>query len=224
MKKNKNKKNKKNKKKSQSNTNIKKIITILLLIIFQTSLYFFAKFTPFEYHIVNIEFDNCIPFISIFVFPYILWYISLFLVPYLFSKYDETLYRVYIKTIFISLLIAFLIYYFYPTTLIRDSVEVKDIPTYLISLIYEIDTPAINCLPSAHCILSFVHIYITLIIKKMNKKVKGLIITQSILVILSTVFIKQHVIVDVISAYVLSLVVYLITYFYAKKNLSSAKS
>lgn len=222
------KKNKKekNKKISQSNkkNNIKIIITIILLIIFQTSLYFFAKFTPFEYHIVNIEFDNYIPFISIFVFPYILWYISLFLVPYLFSKYDETLYRVYIKTILISLLIAFLIYYFYPTTLIRDDVVVKDIPTYLISLIYELDTPALNCLPSAHCILSFVHIYITLIIEKMNKKVKLLIIIQSILVILATVFIKQHVIVDVISAFILSLVVYLITYFYAKKNLSSAKS
>lgn len=222
------KKNKKekNKKISQSNKkkNIKIIITIILLIIFQISLYFFAKFTPFEYHIVNIEFDNYIPFISIFVFPYILWYISLFLVPYLFSKYDETLYQVYIKTILISLLIAFLIYYFYPTTLIRDNVVVKDIPTYLISLIYELDTPALNCLPSAHCILSFVHIYITLIIEKMNKKVKLLIIIQSILVILATVFIKQHVIVDVISAFILSLVVYLITYFYAKKNLSSAKS
>lgn len=222
------KKNKKekNKKISQSNKkkNFKIIITIILLIIFQISLYFFAKFTPFEYHIVNIEFDNYIPFISIFVFPYILWYISLFLVPYLFSKYDETLYQVYIKTILISLLIAFLIYYFYPTTLIRDNVVVKDIPTYLISLIYELDTPALNCLPSAHCILSFVHIYITLIIEKMNKKVKLLIIIQSILVILATVFIKQHVIVDVISAFILSLVVYLITYFYAKKNLSSAKS
>ena len=58
----------------------------------------------------------------------------------------------------------------------------------------------------------------------MNKKVKTLIIIQSILVILATVFIKQHVILDVISAFVLSLIVYLITYFYAKKNLSSAKS
>ena len=222
------KKNKKekNKKISQSNkkNNIKIIITIILLIIFQISLYFFAKFTPFEYHIVNIEFDNYIPFISIFIFPYILWYISLFLVPYLFSKYDKTLYQVYVKTILISLIIAFLIYFFYPTTLIRDNVVVKDIPTYLISLIYELDTPALNCLPSAHCILSFVHIYITLIIKKMNKKVKLLIIIQSILVVLATVFIKQHVIVDVISAFILSLLIYLITYFYAKKNLSSAKS
>lgn len=217
-------KNKKNKKISQSNKNIKKILIIILLIIFQTSLYFFAKFTPFEYHIVNIEFDNYIPFISIFVFPYILWYISLFLVPYLILKYDETLYWVYIKTILISLIIAFLIYFFYPTTILRDDVVVKDIPTYLVSLIYELDTPALNCLPSAHCILSFVHIYITLIIEKMNRKVKVLIILQSILVILGTLFIKQHVIVDVISAFILSLSIYLITYFYAKKNLSSAKS
>lgn len=218
------KKEKKNKKISQSNKNFKVIITIIFLIVFQSSLYFIAKFTPFAYHIVNIEFDSYIPLISIFVIPYVLWYLSLFIVPYLFSKYDEHLYRVYVRTIIISLFIAFLIYFFYPTTLIRDEVVVKDILTFIIDLIYKIDTPAINCLPSAHCILSFVHIYITIIIKGMNKKIKVLIIIQSILVILSTLFIKQHVVLDVITAFIISLIVYLLNYIYVKKNLSSAKS
>ena len=217
-------KRKKNKKNSQSNKNLKIIITLVLLILFQSSLYVIAKLTPFEYHIVNIEFDSYIPFISIFVIPYVLWYLSLFIVPYLFSRYDEKLYHVYIRTIIITLLITFIVYVFYPTTLIRDEVVVKDIFTYLVDLIYKLDTPAINCLPSAHCILSFVHIYITFTIKGMSKKLKSLIIVQSILVILATLFIKQHVILDVITALILSLVVYLINYFYAKKNLSSARS
>ena len=212
------------KSKNEIKENKKIIKTILGLIIFQSILYFIAKFTPFEYHIVNIDLDSYIPFISIFVYPYILWYISLFLVPYLFSKYDKKLYKTYIITIFISLLIAFIVYVLYPTTLIRDTVVVKDLSTFLINLIYEVDTPAINCLPSAHCIVSFVHLYITLIIKGMNKKTKIIIIVQSILVILATVFIKQHVILDVISAFILSLIIFIITYFYVKKNLSSAKS
>lgn len=200
------------------------IITIILLIIFQSALYIFAKFTPFEYHIINIELDNYIPFISMFVYPYILWYITLFLVPYLFSKYDKFLYKVYVKTLFTCLIIAFIIYVFYPTTLIRNEVIVKNISTFLISIIYKVDTPAINCLPSAHCIVSFLHIYITLHIKKMNNKIKALIVIQSILVILSTLFIKQHVILDVITAFILSLIIYLINYFMLKKNLGSAKS
>lgn len=220
------KKEKKNLKKIKEikKEKLKIIITIMGLIIFQSLLYVIAKLTPFEYHIVNINLDSYIPFISIFVYPYILWYISLFLVPYLFSKYDKSLYKVYIKTIFISLLIAFIVYVFYPTTLIRNEVVAKDFPTFLVSLIYKIDTPAINCLPSAHCIVSFVHIYITLIIKGMNKKIKTLIIVQSILVLLATVFIKQHVVLDVITAFILSLIVFIIEYFYVKKNLSSAKS
>lgn len=203
----------------------KVIITIISLIAFQSLLYLMAKLTPFEYHIVNIEFDNQIPFIKYFVYPYIIWYITLFIVPYIFYQKDKLFYKIYIKTIFISLIIAFIIYVFYPTTLIRNEVISTDLSTFIINLIYKIDTPAINCLPSAHCILSFVHIYITLMIKGINKKLKAIIIIQSILVIFSTVFIKQHVILDVITAFILSLIIYIFTYFFMlKKNLSSAKS
>lgn len=203
----------------------KVIITIIFLIAFQCILYSMAKFTPFDYPVVNIKLDKYIPFIKYFVYPYMLWYITLFLVPYLFYKKDKMFYKVYIKTIFISLLIAFLVYIFYPTTLIRNEILAIDLSTLIISLIYKIANPAINCLPSAHCILSFVHIYITLMINGINNKIKTIIIIQSILVILSTLFIKQHVILDVISAFILSLIIYIMTYlFYVKKNLSSARS
>lgn len=204
--------------------NRKIIINILSLVLFQTLLYFFAKFTPFEYHVVNTEFDNYIPFISIFVYPYVMWFVTLFLVPYLFYKYEKRLYNVYLRTIVISLIIAFIIYVFYPTTLIRNEVVPKNLSTFIIWLVYFVDTPAINCLPSAHCMISFVHIYITLIIKKMPPKIKALIIVQSILVIFATLFIKQHVIVDVVFAFIISLIIYIPNYFYVKKNLGSAKS
>lgn len=204
---------------------LKVIITILSLIAFQSLLYMLAKLTPFEYHIVNIDFDQKIPFIKYFVYPYIIWYLTLFLVPYLYSKHDNTLYKVYLKTLFIAILIVFVIYIFYPTTLTRDPVEVTDLSTFIISLIYKIDTPAINCLPSMHCLISFLHIFITPKVKGIKTSIKTLIIIQSILVILSTVFIKQHVILDVIGALILGLLIYIPTYiFYAKKNLSSAKS
>jgi len=193
------------------------ILNIIALIIFQILLYFFAKITPFDYHIVNIDFDSYIPFISLFVYPYVIWYITLFLFPYLFSKYDIKFYKIYIRTIVIALSMAFIIYVFFPTTIIRDQIISKDIATFIINLIYKIDTPAINCLPSAHCIISFTHIYIALFIKNMPKKIKIIIIIQSILVIFSTLFIKQHVILDVISAFILSLIIYLINFFMLKR-------
>jgi len=207
------------------NKKFKVIITILSLIAFQSLLYLLAKFTPFEYHIVNIAFDNKIPFIKYFVYPYIIWYITLFLVPYLYSKYDIKLYNIYLKTLFIAITIVFVTYIFYPTTLIRDPVITTDLSTFIINLIYKLDTPAINCLPSMHCLISFLHIFITPKVKKIKTILKVIIIVQSILVILSTVFIKQHVILDVIFAFVLSLLIYIPTYlFYVKKNLSSARS
>lgn len=204
--------------------NRKIIISIILLVIFQCGLYLIAKLTPFEYHVMNCDLDSYIPFISVFIYPYIIWYITLFLVPYIFYKYDKNYYNLYKKTIIISLIITFFIYIFYPTTMVRSEVVPNSLSTLIVSLIYKIDTPVINCLPSVHCLISFVHIYITVIIKKMNIRLKVSILLQSVLVILATLFIKQHVIIDVIFAFIISIIVYLSIYFYVKKNLTSAKS
>lgn len=205
--------------------NKKVIFTIILLIAFQCSMYIVAKLTPLDYHIVNISFDQKIPFIKYFVYSYILWYVGLFLVPYLYSKNEEKFYKIYIKSVFLAIIIAFICYVLYPTTLTRSSVEVTDLSTYLVNLIYELDTPAINCFPSMHCLTSFLHIFITPQVKGIKKSVKTIIIIHATLVILSTLFIKQHVIVDVIGSFVLGIMTYTLSYiFYVRKNLSSAKS
>jgi len=77
---------------------------------------------------------------------------------------------------------------------------------------------------SMHCLICFLHIIITPNIRKLKTSIKIFIIIQSILIILSTLFIKQHVILDVIGAFLLCLTMYIPVYFYVKKNMSSAKS
>ena len=92
----------------------------------------------------------------------------------------------------------------------RADLVVSSISEYLVSVVYKLDTPVLNCFPSMHCIISFIFIYVSLTDKKFNLKCKLFIVIWAMLVILSTVFVKQHVLVDVISAFIISLFVFLV--------------
>ncbi len=188
---------------------IKVLIYIIGLLAFQTIIYFLAKYTPIEPHIVGNDIDNYIPFLSIFIYPYIFWYVMLTLVPYTLYNYNKKSFNRYYLTIAISIILVAIIYVLYPTTMNRPLLEVNSLSTFITELIYKADTPIRNCLPSMHCLISFVFIYSSLDTKELPIIHKILIVTLSTLVILSTVFIKQHVLIDVITAFIISLVLYL---------------
>jgi membrane-associated phospholipid phosphatase len=92
----------------------------------------------------------------------------------------------------------------------RADIEFKSISEYLVNIIYKMDTPVLNCFPSMHCVISFIFIYVSLTEKNLNIKYKVLLTIWSLLVIVSTLFVKQHVLVDVISAFILSLIVFIL--------------
>ena len=190
--------------------NKKIIILLLFLLIYQTSLYLIAKLTPIEINVVGNTIDEKIPFIPQFIYAYISWYIMLFLVPYIFYKKSPKSFNKYYITTFSCITIGLFIYFFYPTIMYRADIEFNSISEYLVNIIYKMDTPALNCCPSMHCVISFIFIYVSLTEKNLNIKYKVLLTIWSLLVIVSTLFVKQHVIVDVISAFILSLVVFII--------------
>ena len=190
--------------------NKKIIILLLFLLIYQTSLYLIAKLTPIEINVVGNTIDEKIPFIPQFIYAYISWYIMLFLVPYIFYKKSPKSFNKYYITTFSCITIGLFIYFFYPTIMYRADIEFNSISEYLVNIIYKMDTPALNCCPSMDCVISFIFIYVSLTEKNLNIKYKVLLTIWSLLVIVSTLFVKQHVIVDVISAFILSLVVFII--------------
>lgn len=190
--------------------NKKILMLILFLFIYQTSLYLIAKITPIEINVVGNAIDNKIPFISQFIFAYISWYVMLFLVPYIFYKTNPKSFNKYYITTFLCITIGLFIYFFYPTTMYRANIEFKSISEYLVNIIYKMDTPVLNCFPSMHCVISFIFIYVSLTEKNLNIKYKVLLTIWSLLVIVSTLLVKQHVLVDVISAFILSLIVFVL--------------
>ena len=87
----------------------------------------------------------------------------------------------------------------YPSMVIRPDIEVKTITDWLIDFTYRSDTPAVNCLPSIHCVYCFVTSYYIIQSKQLkNKRIP--IVIYSLLIVLSTVFVKQHIVEDIVLA------------------------
>ena len=180
--------------------NKNRIIILFGVFIFQSLIYFITKLFQNNPVYLNNAIDDRIPFIPSFVIFYVMWYVLLILIPLLILKYNK---KVFDKYIVVSILYAILegiIFILFPTTMNRQPLVVTDISTWVVDIIYKVDTPVCNLFPSAHCAFSILFIISILVGIEIKKEYKVLIIISSLLIILSTVFIKQHVVVDVLGA------------------------
>jgi len=191
---------------------LKLLLVILGLVIYEAFIFFLTK--PFIQNplVLGSVFDNLLPFIPHFVWIYVFWYTMLFWVPYyIFNKNKDSFYK-YFVTFVITTLISGIIFVAFPNTVVRANIQTNDISSKLVEIIYALDDPGINCLPSIHCLYSFLFIF-AIFDTKSNSPIwmKILITILSILVVLSTLFIKQHVIYDAIAALVIGFIVWIIT-------------
>ncbi len=187
----------------------KPIIILIILILFQTLLYLLSKTLQTNPHLLGNVIDEKIPFINIFIIPYASWYILLFLIPYLFYKTDKNVFTKYILCFLLTIIICNIIFIIYPTIVVRPIIQNTNIINVFVNIAYKIDTPALNCFPSIHCAVCMMWLLYSLENKNLNKKYKISIVIISILIMLSTLFIKQHVFIDLISGDILVLLIYL---------------
>lgn len=189
------------------------LILSISLVVFHVTTYYLVKFTPFEAKIVGDNiFDSSIPFMPEWTIFYVLWHPLLIITPCILYKLNKSDFYTYIVVKFFIEFIAIFIFFFYPTLFIRPEFAVKDIFTWFLNLVYITDTPALNCLPSMHCTVCFTSIYAFVKSNKIGKKCKAFFTIIFIGIILSTLFVKQHAIMDVVTAFLLTLIVSLITY------------
>jgi len=156
---------------------------------------------------ISTSIDQSIPFLPIFIIPYILWYAYMFCYLIYFCFKDT---KVYIKTlmlIVIAELICFVIYFFFQTTVPRPTIVSDNFINNLVQWIYTKDRP-FNCFPSIHVLTTF-----TVMLASLHIKNKHILNTLCIhisgsLIIISTLFVKQHVIFDMIGS------MFLVTFLY----------
>jgi membrane-associated phospholipid phosphatase len=147
--------------------------------------------------------DSKIPLIPIFVIPYMLFiFYPIFSLSLFWNNYKN--YLSLSLSLIIITSISLLIYYMFQTEVTHPTILPTTNLTYLISLIYYYDAP-VNTFPSLHVAIPTL---CTLFIHEKNKSLFPYILPITIFIILSTLFIKQHVILDVITSILIALIIF----------------
>jgi membrane-associated phospholipid phosphatase len=158
-------------------------------------------------HTLITAIDELIPFVEIFVVPYLYWYpFILFTMIYICIKNR----KVYLKTLMayaIGLIVCYVTYLVYQTTVPRPILTGDDWLTQLVQLVYSNDKPY-NCFPSIHVLSSYLMMKAISKCGVTNRWFSLFIHVNSILIIVSTLFIKQHVILDIVSGILLGEILY----------------
>lgn len=200
----------------------KPLLIPLALSAYQGLSYLLVK--PFQHniHVLGNGIDTYVPFIKYFIIFYCTWFIMLFLIPYLLYKKDKNMLAKYVCSHLIAITICNIIFIIYPTTVLRPELSSNSFFDAWVGFIYLIDTPAINCMPSIHCLLCMLFILSTGTSKKFNIKEKITITIISILIMLSTLFIKEHALIDLITGDLLMTIVFICVN-YNKKLVNKVK-
>jgi len=186
--------------------------------------YFGTHLFDIERIVVECPLDSKIPLIEGFILPYVIWYVS---VPayvcfalYLChkdKKYNEDYYR-YIIFVLGGVFVTLVCFWAIPTTINfrPKTVEGNTIFTWMLNIIYSADKP-INVFPSGHCYAAM-SCAIGMMKHKFFKGKKYRLcfdafhVILAVLICLSTVFIKQHSILDFFASLILIFIMYPIAY------------
>ncbi len=202
--------------KSEVKTRIKESKHILLFLLFVICevAYFLTQFRNVDYNIIHIELDDYIPFLPVFVIPYVIWYAY---VPagMLYNCFtDKRAFCKQILTVVSGMTISIIIFCLYPTSVdFRPSAEGDGVFLWICRLLFSKDKP-INVFPSMHCFEAVI-IHLTAF---RNERLRRNILFRvgsailSVLICLSTVFIKQHSVVDLFGGVALAFILYFIVY------------
>lgn len=157
------------------------------------------------------ELDAHIPFLEIFVIPYLLWFVFLVVTHVYTLLYDIPLYKKLIKFIIITYTTSLVIFFLFPNAFadpsgasLRPDVETLNRNNILLDFMKyfwaNVDTPT-NVCPSLHVIGTMACMFTVLHSERLKNKIfRAFIVLVSISICISTVFLRQHSILDVIVA------------------------
>ncbi|MFV0529289.1 MAG: phosphoesterase [Lachnospiraceae bacterium] len=168
-------------------------------------------------HIIHTRLDDMIPFNEYFIIPYLVWfpYQVISFLYFIFINKDKQEYYQLTKNICMGMTIFLVISFLFPNGLqLRPAVFARDtIFTQMVAWLYATDTPT-NVLPSIHVFNSLV-IHFALARSALMKKHPGLVFGSLVLtisIVLSTIFLKQHSVIDVIAGMAMAMAGYIVFY------------
>lgn len=160
------------------------------------------------YHVIHISLDDKIPFIEYFIVPYLLWFLYVAAVfIYLFFQKNKKEFYQYCIFLFTGMTLFLIISTVYPNGhLLRpSSFERHNVFTFAVQILYQADT-ATNIFPSLHVFNSIAaHRAVANSVKLRKNLLRGGSFLLMVSIILATMFLKQHSVLDVISGIMLGM-------------------
>lgn len=179
-------------------------LPLLLMLIFPVlgALYKLVNRPTEQVYYLGTKFDEATPFIKYFALPYGVWIFFIYVcIVYFFFKDRKSYYRALLLYT-VCALSCYIIYMVFQTTVPRPVVTGNDPFNWIVKYIYNRDQP-FNCFPSIHCFSSYMVMRMILSSPARNRVNATLISSMSLIIIASTLFIKQHVIADAIGGVIL---------------------
>lgn len=147
-------------------------------------------------HVYSLEtsLDLKIPFVASFIIPYLLWYPFITAVLIALAFKDRQIYFQTLLAQCSGLIISYVCFALFQTGIQRPDVHSEpDFIYKMVGFVYSYDQPY-NCFPSIHVLTSYLMLRGTRIF---GQKIWLMITAMSILIIVSTVLVKQHVLADI---------------------------
>ena len=166
------------------------------------------------YHPIEVELDSKIPFCELFVFPYYFWFVFLVGIHIYTLFFDIPAFRKLMYFIIITYTITTVIYLVYPNKqeLRPDEFARDNFCVDIVRRLYAFDTNT-NVCPSLHVIGSFAVYFTSWYCERFRTVLWQLFFTVStVLISISTVFLKQHSVIDIFAALIVCAVSFPLAY------------
>lgn len=196
----------------------KHLFPLAVFLIFYLTVFVYVENRPaYHMHLLASRFDHLIPFCELFVVPYIMWffYITFGVLFFGIVEKDRDQYYQLSTNLMIGMALFLLISLIWPNGhTLRPAVLPRDnVFTRLVIMIYSSDTST-NVFPSIHVfntIAMHTAVRHSTTLKKhpWAVRISGII---AVSIVLSTMFIKQHTVIDVVGAMGLNLVTWYVLY------------
>lgn len=164
------------------------------------------------FYSLELPIDAKLPFVAPFVAFYILAFAQWIISYVLIARESREFCRHFVYGDIIAKIFCLFFFIFFPTTLERPEVTGNGFFEQLVRFIYDVDAP-VNLFPSIHCLESWCCIRAAFSMRKTPRWYRMLTVFMSLGVFASTLFIKQHVLLDVFGG----IAVYEAGYFIAGK-------
>ena len=198
----------------------KHAILLLYFLFYMPYFMFLNDYTPTreDVNVIYCQLDEYIPFAEFFVLPYFIWFAYIaagFVFLILASREEFVRMCIFLYT---GMTICLIIYTIFPNCQqLRIDYNALGRSNVLIEAIRSLqgmDTP-FNVFPSIHC-LNSIGMHIAIVKSKKITKHRNIVVWASfilmVLIVLSTVFVKQHSVLDVFGAIILCIPLYFLAY------------